>query len=384
MQQLGVECHVLLLHNWYPPFGLHIRHAYWREGRALAQTFFEEYEGVKIHAIPVMVRMPARLFKDDHYQRAALAIAKYVKGRKELRDADWIYAHFLTDNGYISALTRHMLHIKVAAIARGDDVHAWPEQFPSLVGNLQYVYKHADLMLANNKRLAADALHWAGETKPKFRIAYNGINYAAFAPQPMTDEQVAAIRQRYNLPAGKKVLLCIGRQEYPKGWNELLQAIAAQRALLHNWVLLAVTDNFTGRHAMDVVAAVEQADLSDMVRVQRFVPHSEVKELYRVADAFILPSYNEGISNAVMEAMASGLWVIATDVGGHAEIMENNVSGFLIQPRSQQAVEDSLQYLVQHYDARKKEISAAAIEAMQRLGGYVHNARILLGYLQEK
>ena len=54
------------------------------------------------------------------------------------------------------------------------------------------------------------------------------------------------------------------------------------------------------------------------------VAHEELPELYRAHDAFVLPSRNEGMSNTVLEAMASGLPVIVTDVGGTAELVEGN------------------------------------------------------------
>ena len=383
LQELGAECHVLSLYNWYPPMGLHRYHGYWREGQADHSTFFEEFEGVKIHAIPMFVRMPSRLFKDNYYDRAARAIIKYVKGSHVLQNASWLYAHFLTDYGYIGAKVKDALHVKLAAITRGDDVHAWPEHNPALADNIRYVFEHADLMLANNKRLALDALKFATKVKPEFRIAYNGIDYKAFERKQYTSDEVAALRTRYKLPVDKKILLCIGRAEFPKGWNELLETVAESRKLLKDWVLLAVTDNFKGRYAIDIDKKVTDLRIEDIVRVQRYIPHNEVKELYWLSDAFILPSYNEGISNAVMEAMASGLWVITTDVGGHAEIMQHNVSGFLIKPRSNEAVKESLRYLVENYDTRKEEISRQAVLAMQRLGDYKQNAQKLLGYLTD-
>jgi glycosyltransferase involved in cell wall biosynthesis len=382
MQALGAECRVLMLHNWYPPLGLHKLHTYWQQGHDLKRSFYEELEGVKIHAVPMFVRMPGRLFKDNYYDRAARAVTSYVKGNAALCDADWIYAHFLTDNGYIGAMVKNTLHMKLAAIARGDDVHAWPEQDPSLVNNIRYVFEKADVMLANNKRLAKDALLFADKTVPAFKIAYNGINYSDFAPANVNTEEIAKLRNKYGVPAGKKALLCIARAEYLKGWNELLEVFAENREMLKDWVLLAITDAHKGRYAMSVQEKVRSLSLQQQVLVHEFVPHNEVRQLYWLTDAFILPSYNEGISNAVMEALASGLWVIATDVGGHAEIMQDNVSGFLIQPRSKRAIKESLQYLVTEHDHRKEEIGKQAILAMQALGDYADNAKKLLSYLR--
>ena len=381
LQELGADCHVLLLHNWFPPLGLHKLHIYWQQGYDAFHNFFNEYDGVNIHKIPMYVRMPGRLFRDNYYDRAARSIVKYVKRHKDMKGAEWLYAHFLTENSYIAVKVKQQLNIKVAAIARGDDVHAWPEQNPSLVNNIRYVFEHADVMLANNKRLAMDALKFADKTRPEFRIAYNGINYREFTRKKHTANEAAALRLKYKLPERKKILLCIARAEYLKGWNELLEAIAMCREQLEDWVLLAVTDEHGGAFSMNVPEKVASTGVQDKVSLQKFVPYAEVKELYWLADAFILPSYNEGISNAAMEAMAAGLWVIATDVGGHAEIMQNDVSGFLIAPRSVEAIRESLEYLVANFDSRNGEVSAAAVKAMIELGDYKDNAKKLLSYL---
>jgi glycosyltransferase involved in cell wall biosynthesis len=85
----------------------------------------------------------------------------------------------------------------------------------------------------------------------------------------------------------------------------------------------------------DIPAKIQELGIEDRVVVHDFVPHAEVKKIYSLANSFILPSYNEGLSNAVLEAMSAGLWVIATDVGGHVEIIRNGESGFLIAPKSE-------------------------------------------------
>ena len=177
LQLLGVECHVLLLHNWYPPLGLHKYHTYWRDGHAMRQSFFEEYDGVKIYPVPMFVKMPTRLFKESYYDRAARSIIKKVKNSRELQNADWLYAHFLTDNGYIAAKVKDALKVKLAAIARGDDIHAWPEAHPALRPNLAFVFEKADLLLANSRNLGNDARKWMlPENIREVKTVYNGID----------------------------------------------------------------------------------------------------------------------------------------------------------------------------------------------------------------
>ena len=75
-------------------------------------------------------------------------------------------------------------------------------------------------------------------------------------------------------------------------------------------------------------------------------------ELYRSADVFVLPTYADTFSIASLEAMAAGLPVIATDVGGIADIVEHGVTGFLLKPGDKNGLVDALKYLISNHDAR--------------------------------
>jgi glycosyltransferase involved in cell wall biosynthesis len=68
----------------------------------------------------------------------------------------------------------------------------------------------------------------------------------------------------------------------------------------------------------------------------------DTDRFYQSLDLFVLPSRREGISNTILEAMASGLPVVATRVGGNPEIVEDRVSGTLVPPENPQALADAL------------------------------------------
>jgi len=68
--------------------------------------------------------------------------------------------------------------------------------------------------------------------------------------------------------------------------------------------------------------------------------------LYQAADVFCLPTYGEGMSNALLEAMAAGLPVISTAVGGHPEAVTDGVEGFLVEPRAIEPLVSTLSLLL--------------------------------------
>ena len=104
-------------------------------------------------------------------------------------------------------------------------------------------------------------------------------------------------------------------------------------------------------------------------------------ELYRAADAFVLPSHNEGLSCSILEAMATGLPVLATDVGGHAEILETGRNGWLIAPRDLGALVEALREITSGEEARHR-LGAAARKRAVGLGDYRENAARLVEYFE--
>ncbi len=92
----------------------------------------------------------------------------------------------------------------------------------------------------------------------------------------------------------------------------------------------------------------------------------DIPEVLAQTDIFVMPSYSEGLSNALMEAMASGCACIATEVGGNAFLLQNGVSGFLFQPGDRAALESFITKLVG--DPHKREaMGKAARERIEKL-----------------
>ncbi len=117
-------------------------------------------------------------------------------------------------------------------------------------------------------------------------------------------------------------ILSVGRLIERKGQHHLIEATRLLQDMGQTGfeVLLAGT----GDGQATLVAQVERAGLGSSVRFLGFVPHEEMPGVYAEADLFVLPSYNEGMSVALLEAMATGLPVIVTPTGGTDELLDGN------------------------------------------------------------
>jgi glycosyltransferase involved in cell wall biosynthesis len=134
-------------------------------------------------------------------------------------------------------------------------------------------------------------------------------------------------------------LLFIGRLDAVKGVPLLLEAQAQARATLPDLRLTLVGD---GPDRAALLVQVQALNLNDAVDFAGYKSQSEVAALLAYSDCLVLPSFAEGVPVVLMEAMAARLPVIATRVGGTAELVEDGASGHLIAPGDAGALHDAI------------------------------------------
>jgi glycosyltransferase involved in cell wall biosynthesis len=111
----------------------------------------------------------------------------------------------------------------------------------------------------------------------------------------------------------------------------------------------------------------EMASTLGISKSARFIGRVDnVAEYLRAADIFVLPSLQEGLSNALLEAMASGTAVLATRIGGVTDVVEDNVDGILVRPGDVVSMAEGLRLLLEDEPVRGR-CSSSAAEKMHRL-----------------
>jgi sugar transferase (PEP-CTERM/EpsH1 system associated) len=163
---------------------------------------------------------------------------------------------------------------------------------------------------------------------------YNGVDTERFRPEQVREPIAGCpFGQPEDFLAG-----WVGRMDPVKDLPNLLQGFArASRSSRSRLRLVLVGD---GPMRPAVERLVEQLGLRD--RVWLAGERADVAEVMRGLDCFVLPSLGEGISNTILEAMASRLAVIATRVGGNPELIEPGMTGLLVPPADSDALADAL------------------------------------------
>jgi glycosyltransferase involved in cell wall biosynthesis len=169
-----------------------------------------------------------------------------------------------------------------------------------------------------------------GVPEGRRRLIPNGVDLERYAPA--SPAQRVAARARFGLPPTGPVVSFVGRLEEQKNLRQLVEVWPRVQARVPDATLVLAGTGSLGP------ALRELADGS--VRFLGSV--DDVRALLQASEVFVLPSWREGLSNSLLEAMAAGLAVVTTAVGGTTEVVEHERSGLLVPPGDAAALEDAL------------------------------------------
>jgi sugar transferase (PEP-CTERM/EpsH1 system associated) len=221
------------------------------------------------------------------------------------------------------------------------------------------VYQMADAVLAVTRELRDYHAREAWVSPERIRVIYNGVDAVRFCPRP---ELRAFLRRRFSLPEERFLVGTVGRMVPIKDHPTLLRAIAMllNRGIDAHAVFVGSGPEFQHNQRL-VTSSIELRG-----RVTFVGDSDEVPELLNTLDAFALPSISEGMSNTLLEAMAVGLPVIATRVGGNTEVVEDGRFGWLFESGDAETLASSLALLASHEELRRRYGAAARQRIMER------------------
>ena len=211
-----------------------------------------------------------------------------------------------------------------------------------------------DFFIANSRAAAKRIETVEKVPKEKIGVVYNGIDHAAFtAPQ-----EKEVIRKEFNIPAGAFVVSCVSRLHHDKGADYLPDIANAARGC---FFLVAGDGPYMGL----LSERIAKLGLND-----RFILcgwRLDTPRILKASDAFILPSREESFPQAALEAMAMKLPVVAADVGGVRELVEDGKDGLLIKPGDIEGYAKALERLMNDAQLRSR-LSGAGYAKSLRFG----------------
>ena len=285
---------------------------------------------------------------------AALCFIVFGLGRIRQIDADILHAHELLSPGDLGILAKKLWKKPlVVKVLRGGKLGDLDKLHNRQGGGLRIrrLKANVDRFIVISREIERE-LEYEGIPRHRCRYLPNGVDVGLYAP--VNEMEKTRLRGELKLPEG---FLCVssGRLAPEKGLDVLLQA----------WK--GIADQDPGAHLLILGSGEMENKLREQAGKQVIFGGyaAETLPYYRAADAFVLPSMTEGLSNAMLEAMSCGLATTATRVGAAADLIDSGKNGFLIPPGSAEEIQKAILFLIEHA-AERGRMGAAARERICR------------------
>jgi glycosyltransferase involved in cell wall biosynthesis len=277
-----------------------------------------------------IIRLPAWNLLNGAYPVPAISL-KTLCMLKRLHDYDVVLTQtrfFATSFlGYLIALIKNIPLIAVErgtchSVVQNKTVGLINKFYDHTIGTL--IVKSAKVNVGVSQAAADFVKHLGG----KCRVIYNGIDCDRGRTQIITDN-----------PSKERYITFVGRLIYAKGVQDLLCAF---RNIERSDLRLRIVGDGNYRSQLEQYAK----DWGIEDRVRFYGERKDVIDLLEESDIFVNPSYSEGLPTSVMEAASVGLPIVATDVGGTDEIINNMDSGILIPPGQPDMIAGAIKVLL--------------------------------------
>jgi len=249
----------------------------------------------------------------------AEAIVRRLRAERRI---DLIDAHYVYPDGYAAALLAERLNIPVVITARGTDINLF-SRMPLIRPLIRRALTRADGVIAVSEALKRRMVE-LGVEADKIAVIRNGVDREVFYPRDRIE-----MRRKLRLDSESRIIVTAGALVPLKGIDRLIDAMKLMRGA--NAKLYVIGE---GPQRAALESRIARHDLADRVFLTGQRPQSELAEWYSAADLFCLASHREGCPNVVIEAMACGLPVVASDVGGIGELISKRDYGRLVSPQT--------------------------------------------------
>jgi len=315
----------------------------WFPGQGLLRLLRPDYrpqpprieiqEGIEVHH-PRFPALPGAGRWLDGWAMAAACLPLLRRLRREGR-LQVLDAHFAYPDGFAAVWLGRRLGVPVAITLRGTEV---PLSRTRLRGRLlARALRGADRVFAVSESLAALARR-LGVPAGRVQVVPNGVDAERFRPA----DRVTA-RRRFGLPEQAPVLVTVGGLCERKGFHRVIECLPTLARRFPGLRYLVVGGaSPEGDWGPRLRALAERLGVAERVRFAGPLPPEELRWALSAADVFVLASSNEGWANVLLEAMACGLPVVVTDVGGSREVVCRPELGIVVPFGDRAALEAAL------------------------------------------
>ena len=267
-----------------------------------------------------------------------------------------VHSFLPRNNLWASLVSRfHGVPLKIASI-RNTDRNAFKY--------LRLYRRWTDKIVCNSRRAAGIAMDEYGVPQDRLAIIYNAIDLDRFAEAPQLQDFKAAL----GVPEHTRLGITVASLAHRKNHIGLVRALAIleKEGLLDGIHFLFAGKPEDSEVCRKIAEELEQYGLSRRVTV--LGARADIPGLLKCCEFMVLPSFFEGFPNAVIEAMASGLFVVATPTGGTPELVEDRINGLLTRGCAPADLADGIRAYLMLAEADRQRMVNAAGERIRPLG----------------
>lgn len=312
-----------------------------------------------------------------HFFKAFTGYTLYLSSRKMVEQLhlkqpfDLIHAHTLIPDGHAGMLLGNLLNIPVVCTVHGSDANHYPNKIWGYHKMARSVIRGLEKIVAVSLDLK-NVVEKTGPPQSQVVVIPNSVDTNLFQPG-----LELGLREQLGIPAEATTLIFVGSVNRDKGIFELLEAFEILSRELADLYLLVVGE---GIHLARSKERVLQMQANQRVHFVGSVQHKQVADWMRAADIFVLPSYHEGMPCVIVEALSSGLPIVATDVGGIPEVVDDNKQGLLISPNNVGDLVKAIRSLCQDSAKRMSFANEARKKAKSQFSWDIHTKSLLRVY----
>ncbi|MDG4811021.1 glycosyltransferase family 4 protein [Micromonospora sp. WMMD1120] len=296
--------------------------------------------GVEVHALEAHGEQAVGRGEPADFEADVARMTEMVLRLHARRPFDVLHAQYAYPNGLAVLRAARATGLPAVVSVQGGDGH-WVGTCCTTHRELvRAVFAHAPALLIGSPSFAAEVCRRHDLDPTRFTVVPGATDVERFVP--------VASPGRVSDPA---VLLYHGRVDARKGVLDLLDAVAKLRA---DAVPVRLLISGIGPDLDAVASRITELGLADVVELLGAVPYERAHEVYARGEVFVSPTYAEGFSNTILEALASGLPVISTDVVGVRDCVRPDENGLLVPPGDPAALAAAVRRLLDDPALRRR------------------------------
>lgn len=268
-----------------------------------------------------------------------------VKNRKKY---DIVHIHQGLQPAFVGVLASRLLGkkslIKIGNSAERFDLKILSQK--PIFGPMMAKYTlNADKIIATSSQIEQDLLDFGFRSEQIVKIP-NGVEYVS-SPN---ESQIVTLKKKLEIPENTTIVTFVGRLLPKKNIRKLIEAWSIVVAQSNKKVKLLLLGE--GEQRSEIENLVNSRSLEEYVELRGMV--NNVGEYLTVSDVFVLPSVVEGLSNALLEAMAYGVACAVSNIPGNVDLIEDEENGLLFSPDNETEIAAQLLRLIENPGLRKK------------------------------